>query len=275
MHKWLRAILLGHRPHNEAKCSFCGVSYSAGGPLVEGPDEVLICVRCVEAAAEATDEPSVPTAARTGSLQNRNPYMPSELIACSFCGKVPPDGLRMSSPDSAKAICHDCVSACEDVIAEHQNPNGMLSTWSAAEDRDDTQLLAEPDPRKTWWGKFFEKLTPRPSTPPRRFEDGEPAFFYGVAFFVDPAERDVLHAALPSSEASGERMKRNVDEVVRVLPSFVHANPDLQSIIRGRRVVVRMIKLYAELDVEMYARVEVAPEIMQDAFSVLTSSGPS
>lgn len=137
------------------------------------------------------------------------------------------------------------------------------------------QSPVSADPPKSWWRKLAQQVTPNVLSSQRRFEDGQPEFFYGVVFFIDPAEPRFLHAALPSSEASDARMKRNVAEVVRVLPDFVQANPELHSLIRGRRVVVRMIELYAELDVEKYARVELGSDVLENAFlNVALSTEP-
>jgi ATP-dependent Clp protease ATP-binding subunit ClpX len=41
-------------PH--ARCSFCGKPRRETGPMVEGPDEIYMCVACVRAASKIADD---------------------------------------------------------------------------------------------------------------------------------------------------------------------------------------------------------------------------
>ncbi len=60
-------------------------------------------------------------------------------------------------------------------------------------------------------------------------------------------------------------MDRNVAEVLRVLPDFIVENPQLHASLRGRRLVVRMIDQYENLDIEKFARSDLGAAAVDTA----------
>ena len=119
--------------------------------------------------------------------------------------------------------------------------------------------------REPWWRRITRRFTrPRIKRKPR-FERGEAIIHEGVAFFMDRDDPTLLHAALPSSEASADRMDRIVAEALRVLPKFLRDNPSVHPLVRGRRLAVRMIATYAELKMELFARAELGEEVLANS----------
>ena len=91
-----------------------------------------------------------------------------------------------------------------------------------------------------------------------RFLRGEPALFFGVLFFLDPRDDEVIHAALPSSDLSEARVRRNAEEAALVLKGFILEHPKLRRRLIGRRLLVRMIASYAGWQTELAPRIEAS-----------------
>jgi hypothetical protein len=128
------------------------------------------------------------------------------------------------------------------------------------------------DLHESWWQKLKRQLSPKPRPLSSRFADDSVTLHYGVAFIVDHDDPDRLHAALPSSEATEQRMRRNVDEVLRVLPDFIAENPNLHALLRGRNLVVRMIQTYEDLSIEQFSRVELGSDVVDAAIEAATAA---
>jgi hypothetical protein len=117
-----------------------------------------------------------------------------------------------------------------------------------------------------WWSRFWKRLRPAPARRKPQFEKGEALLCYGVAYLIELDDPSTLHAALPSSEATQERMERLVAEAVRVLPHFLATHPKLQPLLRGRRLCVRMIDTYTDLSTERMPRVMLGSDVVDAAF---------
>jgi hypothetical protein len=128
------------------------------------------------------------------------------------------------------------------------------------------QSPAALDPVEGWWSRFRKRLRPVPVRREPQFERGEALLCYGVAYLIELNDPSTLHAALPSSEATQQRMEQLVAEAVRVLPLFLATHPKLQPFLRGRRLCVRMIETYADLSTERMPRVMLGSDAVDAAF---------
>lgn len=107
------------------------------------------------------------------------------------------------------------------------------------------------------WTMLAELFSSGEQIAKRRFIEGYAILFQGVAFFVYPKEPTVLYAASPSSVTTESRMNLIVVEVVRLLPEFLAAYPNLQDVVANRKVVVRMIGSYDRIQAEFLREVEL------------------
>ena len=112
------------------------------------------------------------------------------------------------------------------------------------------ETYEESPPWGDWFWSFFRRASDYAN-----FLHGEPVIHYGVVFFLQPGEDDFFHAALPLSEATQEQIKRNVNEVLRVLPEFLDDNPRLRPHAAKRSLMIRGIASYQDLDHELCVRV--------------------
>ena len=83
-------------------CSFCGKSSKELGPMLEGPNDVYMCVPCLHIAEEI--------------VRPKPPPPPRE---CSFCGK------SMTTPwvegPADVYMCSDCVHVGRRLVSEHES----------------------------------------------------------------------------------------------------------------------------------------------------------
>ena len=120
--RWLRR----DRPRSGLMldCSFCGRGKSQVRKLIAGPG-VYICDNCVGLAGSVTGS-GEPVAAETGWLTAVPAQQPR--VQCSFCGKCRDQvsGLAMGPPAradrKAATICTECLSLCDEIIAEELGP---------------------------------------------------------------------------------------------------------------------------------------------------------
>jgi hypothetical protein len=127
------------------------------------------------------------------------------------------------------------------------------------------QSPAAVDAIEGWWSRFWKRLRPVPARREPQFEKGEALLCYGVAYLIELNDPSTLHAALPSSEATQERMERLVAEAVRVLPLFLATHPKVHPLLRGRRLCVRMIEIYTDLSMERMPRVTLDSDVVEAA----------
>ncbi|MCA9137495.1 MAG: hypothetical protein KDB00_12070 [Planctomycetales bacterium] len=83
------------------------------------------------------------------------------------------------------------------------------------------------------------------------FLEGEKFIDYGVVFFIDPDDDQVIHAALPLTSSTDQDVRRNTDEAIRILPEFLSSLPNVIPLVTGRDLVVRMVSSYRHLDDEV------------------------
>tara|TARA_A100000171_G_scaffold44516_1_gene47418 strand:- start:332 stop:643 length:312 start_codon:yes stop_codon:yes gene_type:complete len=74
---------------------------------------------------------------------------------------------------------------------------------------------------------------------------GELVIIDGIAFYLDPDDLSVVFAASPSATNTTERMNLIVAESIRVLPLFLAESSSLTRILRGRKLIVRMLGDYS------------------------------
>ncbi|WP_442511711.1 ClpX C4-type zinc finger protein [Novipirellula sp. SH528] len=115
MLKSLLRILLGTQALNGIRCSFCSVHHLDCSLLVEAPHDVFICAGCVESAVKSDPQMVAPH-----DVNKTNPYSPLPRATCSFCEKLPPNGIHLASNECDATICRDCLVICARVIAEHE-----------------------------------------------------------------------------------------------------------------------------------------------------------
>jgi hypothetical protein len=84
---------------------------------------------------------------------------------------------------------------------------------------------------------------------------GQAFIHYGVVYFLEPSDPSVIHAAIPLASLSSAHVTRNVNEAMRVLPEFLSTLPELRPKLKERRLTVRMISSYADLNEEVSNRV--------------------
>ena len=68
------------------------------------------------------------------------------------------------------------------------------------------------------------------------FAAGQSILFEGVAFFVDPDDPKVLHAAIALRQNEPELVRRSVREVNRLFAEFALLRPDLSDLFHGRQM---------------------------------------
>ncbi|WP_345319783.1 hypothetical protein [Novipirellula rosea] len=93
--------------------------------------------------------------------------------------------------------------------------------------------------------RFIELVRRFPWTTSSRFSRGELVIVDGIAFYLDPDDSSIAFAASPSATNTNERMNLIISETIRVLPTLLTDSPSLTRILRGRRLVVRMLNEYS------------------------------
>lgn len=84
-----------------------------------------------------------------------------------------------------------------------------------------------------------------PWTASSRLLSGELVIFDGIAFYLDPDDSSAIFAASPSATNTTERMNLIVAESIRALPLFLAESSRLTRILRGRKLIVRMLDAYS------------------------------
>jgi ATP-dependent protease Clp ATPase subunit len=112
---------------NVLACTFCGRSQTEVGKLIAGPD-AYICDACVELAERVVSSGS----AASTRLGRMHAVPDSDGQArCNFCGKRRDQvsGVATISVEAggkspeAVAICVECISLCNEIIAEDPGMN--------------------------------------------------------------------------------------------------------------------------------------------------------
>ncbi|WP_417737355.1 hypothetical protein [Rosistilla oblonga] len=98
------------------------------------------------------------------------------------------------------------------------------------------------DSRLSRFVKFLRRF---PWTTSSRLLGGGLVIIDGIAFYLDPSDSSVVFAASPSATNTNERMNLIVAEAVRVLPILLAESSSLTRILRGRKMVVRMLDDYS------------------------------
>ncbi len=93
--------------------------------------------------------------------------------------------------------------------------------------------------------RFARFLRCFPWTTTSRLISGELVIIDGIAFYLDPDDASVVFAASPSATNTTERMNLIVAESIRVLPLFLAESSSLTRVLRGRRLIVRMLGDYS------------------------------
>ena len=93
--------------------------------------------------------------------------------------------------------------------------------------------------------RFIRFLRRFPWTKSSRFLRGELVIMDGIAFYLDPNDSSLVFAASPSGTNTNERMNLIVAEVIRVLPHLLADYSSLVRILRGLKLVVRMLDGYS------------------------------
>ena len=86
------------------------------------------------------------------------------------------------------------------------------------------------------------------------FAAGQSILFEGVAFFVDPDDPKVLHAAIALRQNEPELVQRSVREVNRLFAEFALLRSDLSDLFHGRRMEIRFLDTYRDYASEKTAR---------------------
>ena len=97
------------------------------------------------------------------------------------------------------------------------------------------------------WRRFVQFLFGEPGIR-QRFLQGNPIFRYGVVFFVDPVDEQLVHAALPLRQVDNELIQRNVEEAKRELHNFIRDHAEIEQDIKHRLLSVRFISNYQDID---------------------------
>ena len=92
------------------------------------------------------------------------------------------------------------------------------------------------------------------------FLAGSHFIHYGVVIFLDPNDQSTVHSAIPLSSSSEQLVERHVHEAIRVVQEFLRLLPDMDPLVRDRRLVIRMISSYHDLNHEVSERVVVGPD---------------
>lgn len=99
------------------------------------------------------------------------------------------------------------------------------------------------------------------------FSAGDAIICDGIAFFIDPKNTSVAYAASPSSDHSDQRMNLVVAEAIRVLPAFLTDYPDLHSQLGGRKLCVRMIGAYTDVQSDFHRELLLEWDILDAVLS--------
>ncbi|MCR9210141.1 MULTISPECIES: hypothetical protein [Rhodopirellula] len=102
--------------------------------------------------------------------------------------------------------------------------------------------VAAPHSRLSRFARFLRCF---PWTTTSRLISGELVIIDGIAFYLDPDDLSVVFAASPSATNTTERMNLIVAESIRVLPLFLAESSSLTRILRGRKLIVRMLGDYS------------------------------
>lgn len=102
--------------------------------------------------------------------------------------------------------------------------------------------VAAPHDRLSRFARFLRCF---PWTTTSRLISGELVIIDGIAFYLDPDDSSVVFAASPSATNTTERMNLIVAESIRVLPLFLAESSSLTRILRGRKLIVRMLGDYS------------------------------
>ena len=102
------------------------------------------------------------------------------------------------------------------------------------------------DEQPSWWSRVRSLFSGVQDTQTRYFAGGDAIICDGISFFLDPDNPDVVYAASPSAEHTEKRLNLIVSEAIRVLPAFLDDYPELHSLLRGRKLTVRMIDSYCD-----------------------------
>ena len=111
------------------------------------------------------------------------------------------------------------------------------------------------DRLRHWWRYSFFHPFADPSLP--EFLNGQILVYDGVVFFLDPAEDWNLHLAIGIVKVTPENLQRNEIEVRRVVKNFVDHYPDHAAAITDRKVQLRFLSSYKNLENEVADRIEL------------------
>lgn len=71
---------------------------------------------------------------------------------------------------------------------------------------------------------------------------------YGVAFFLDPDDKHLIHAAVPLLNVSDEAIEQNIAEAKRELRKMVQSNEEIKEEVENRMLSVRFISSYQDIE---------------------------
>ncbi len=85
-------------------CSFCSQEYREARPVLEGPDGVSICHKCMRRA--------------TDNFRFRTAY-------CSFCSQQHAPARPLAEGPNWVYICYQCIRKCAAILEQEQQRRGM------------------------------------------------------------------------------------------------------------------------------------------------------
>jgi len=151
----------------------------------------------------------------------------------------------------SRFVAVEPIQICSSNVDENSHrisfsPNRSLNPYQPP-----TSWISEPKS----WRRLFSTLSSQPASLHKEFLAGRAFIHYGVVFFLEPSDQSVIHAALPLVSFSDAHVSRNVIEAIRVFPEFLSTLPELKLQMKDRRLAVRMISSYDDLDDEVSDRV--------------------
>lgn len=120
------------------------------------------------------------------------------------------------------------------------------------------------DPRlQSWWSRIlsslFTAINQRALAKQSDFAKGGAIICGGIAFFIDPNDKQTLFAGSPSTDRSDQRFALIAREAIRYLPDFISLREHSMPVVSDRRLVVRIVNDYTGIFSDYSRAVEVLP----------------
>lgn len=126
-------------------------------------------------------------------------------------------------------------------------------------------------PHPSWWSRIKSVFSWGPLVKQSDFNRGDAVICGGIAFFIDPNDRQTLYAGSPSTDRSDERFALVAREAIRYLPDFLALHGDSPPELDDRRLVVRIVNDYTGIYSDYVRAVEVVPAPLTRSLKTVTT----